>query len=135
MYYSYLHFNLERANWRIARAGRDEVLYYKTYKKGIARFSLENFRQQLKDMDEIVINTENKDRVEVALNRPAKYENFTTFSRKANERRSRLILIENLYQQLKANYEDKHNYGEAGDFHIGEMEMRRQRLHKCLFWV
>jgi len=34
-------------------------------------------------------------------------------------------LIENIYRQLKINYESKGNYGYAGDFHYGEMEMRR----------
>jgi uncharacterized protein YjbI with pentapeptide repeats len=32
--------------------------------------------------------------------------------------------IEELYRQLKQNYEDRHDYERAGDFHIGEKEMR-----------
>lgn len=34
-------------------------------------------------------------------------------------------LIEELYQQLKKNYDDKRDYRTAGDFHYGEMEMKR----------
>ncbi|MEW6652176.1 MAG: pentapeptide repeat-containing protein [Bacteroidota bacterium] len=34
-------------------------------------------------------------------------------------------LIEKVYCQLKKNYEDRGNYAEAGNFHYGEMEMRR----------
>lgn len=34
-------------------------------------------------------------------------------------------LIEELYQQLKKNYDDRKDYRTAGDFHFGEMEMKR----------
>jgi uncharacterized protein YjbI with pentapeptide repeats len=34
-------------------------------------------------------------------------------------------LIEGLYQQLKKNYDDAKDYWTAGDFHFGEMEMKR----------
>jgi hypothetical protein len=34
-------------------------------------------------------------------------------------------LIAELYQQLKKNYDDKRDYWTAGDFHYGEMEMKR----------
>jgi hypothetical protein len=34
-------------------------------------------------------------------------------------------LIAELYQQLKKNYDDKRDYSTAGDFHYGEMEMKR----------
>jgi uncharacterized protein YjbI with pentapeptide repeats len=34
-------------------------------------------------------------------------------------------LIADLYQQLKKNYDEKKDYWTAGDFHYGEMEMRR----------
>ncbi len=34
-------------------------------------------------------------------------------------------LIAELYQQLKKNYDDRKDYWAAGDFHYGEMEMRR----------
>ncbi len=34
-------------------------------------------------------------------------------------------LIEETYRQLKINYEARGSYGQAGDFHYGEMEMQR----------
>jgi uncharacterized protein YjbI with pentapeptide repeats len=34
--------------------------------------------------------------------------------------------IEQLYRQLKQNYEDRRDYERAGDFHYGEKEMRRR---------
>ncbi len=34
-------------------------------------------------------------------------------------------LIAELYQQLKKNYDDRKDYWTAGDFHFGEMEMKR----------
>ncbi|MGA8274057.1 MAG: hypothetical protein WB919_21020, partial [Candidatus Sulfotelmatobacter sp.] len=34
-------------------------------------------------------------------------------------------LIAELYQQLKKNYDERQDYWTAGDFHYGEMEMRR----------
>jgi hypothetical protein len=34
--------------------------------------------------------------------------------------------IAQVYKRLRANYEENLNYAEAGDFHIGEMEMRRK---------
>lgn len=36
-------------------------------------------------------------------------------------------LIEKTYAQLKKNFEENRSYAEAGDFHYGEMEMRRKR--------
>ena len=39
-------------------------------------------------------------------------------------------LIAELYQQLKKNYDDKRDYWTAGDFHYGEMEMKRKATPK-----
>ncbi len=53
----------------------------------------------------------------------------------ASERNYRVIA--DLYQQLKKNYEDRRDYATAGDFHYGEMEMRRldsPHKHKLLRW-
>ncbi len=36
------------------------------------------------------------------------------------------LRIEQFYRGLKQNYEDRHDYERAGDFHYGEKEMRRQ---------
>jgi hypothetical protein len=35
------------------------------------------------------------------------------------------VVITELYQQLKKNYDDRRDYWTAGDFHYGEMEMKR----------
>jgi len=44
-----------------------------------------------------------------------------------------------MYKRLRANYEENLNYAEAGDFHIGEMEMRRKGeknfFNKCIIWA
>jgi hypothetical protein len=47
-------------------------------------------------------------------------------------------LIAELYQQLKKNYDDKRDYWTAGDFHYGEMEMKRlssPRRHPAWRWL
>lgn len=51
-------------------------------------------------------------------------------------------LIAQTYKRLRANYEQNLNYAEAGDFHIGEMTMRRKgeknkfnKLILTLYWI
>lgn len=47
-------------------------------------------------------------------------------------------LIAELYQQLKKNYDDRRDYWTAGDFHYGEMEMKRlasDRHDKARRWL
>jgi len=47
-------------------------------------------------------------------------------------------LIAELYQQLKKNYDDRRDYWTAGDFHYGEMEMKRRaspRRNPGLRWL
>jgi uncharacterized protein YjbI with pentapeptide repeats len=47
-------------------------------------------------------------------------------------------LIAELYQQLKKNYDERKDYWTAGDFHYGEMEMKRlasRRKNKILRWL
>ena len=47
-------------------------------------------------------------------------------------------LIAELYQQLKKNYDERKDYWTAGDFHYGEMEMKRltsRRKNKVLRWL
>jgi uncharacterized protein YjbI with pentapeptide repeats len=47
------------------------------------------------------------------------------------------VLIAELYQQLKKNYDDRRDYWTAGDFHYGEMEMKRlssPHRNKLLRW-
>jgi hypothetical protein len=48
--------------------------------------------------------------------------------------------IENLYRQLKQNYEERRDFDSAGDFHAGEKEMRLRnsntpRSMKCMLWL
>jgi len=47
-------------------------------------------------------------------------------------------LIAELYQQLKKNYDERRDYTTAGDFHYGEMEMKRltsSRRNRALRWL
>ncbi|MCJ7498312.1 MAG: hypothetical protein MUO78_09320 [candidate division Zixibacteria bacterium] len=48
-------------------------------------------------------------------------------------------LVSQVYRRLRANYEENLNYAEAGDFHIGEMEMRRKGekniFNKGIIWL
>jgi hypothetical protein len=47
-------------------------------------------------------------------------------------------LVAELYQQLKKNYDERKDYWTAGDFHYGEMEMKRlasTRKNKILRWL
>jgi len=48
-------------------------------------------------------------------------------------------LIAQVYKRLRMNYEENLNYAEAGDFHIGEMEMRRKGeknpFNKGIIWL
>ncbi|MFZ0911703.1 MAG: pentapeptide repeat-containing protein [Candidatus Korobacteraceae bacterium] len=44
-------------------------------------------------------------------------------------------LIAELYQQLKKNYDDRKDYWTAGDFHYGEMEMKRRHSSSRRGWV
>jgi uncharacterized protein YjbI with pentapeptide repeats len=44
-------------------------------------------------------------------------------------------LIAELYQQLKKNYDERKDYWTAGDFHYGEMEMKRLHSRSRRPWV
>jgi hypothetical protein len=47
-------------------------------------------------------------------------------------------LIAETYQQLKKNYDGRQDYWTAGDFHYGEMEMKRlhrPRKNKAVRWL
>ncbi len=53
---------------------------------------------------------------------------------------TRYLHIEQLYRQLKQNYEDRRDYERARDFHFGEKEMRRKnpktpKALKILLWI
>lgn len=47
------------------------------------------------------------------------------YDENALDAKKKYQLIEKTYRDLKKNYENRGSYGEAGDFHYGEMEMRR----------
>jgi uncharacterized protein YjbI with pentapeptide repeats len=66
---------------------------------------------------------------QVSLNRPVASA-LRPGSGNHDERDYRLIA--ELYQQLKKNYDDRKDYWTAGDFHYGEMEMKR--LHSRWRW-
>jgi hypothetical protein len=56
--------------------------------------------------------------------------------RKSTKRR--LAKVERLYRHLKQNYESQRDYGRAGDFYYGEMEMKRRQLNplgQIPFWI
>lgn len=53
--------------------------------------------------------------------------NFLFDEEEAKDRRIWEV-VEDLYRQLKLNYEHKGDYARAGDFHYGEMEMRRNAM-------
>jgi uncharacterized protein YjbI with pentapeptide repeats len=49
-----------------------------------------------------------------------------------------LAKVERLYRHLKQNYESQRDYGRAGDFYYGEMEMKRRQLNplgQIPFWI
>ncbi|MBI3580298.1 MAG: pentapeptide repeat-containing protein [Ignavibacteriales bacterium] len=48
---------------------------------------------------------------------------YDEIANKAEEKN--YAFVEKAYRDLKKNYENRGSYGEAGDFHYGEMEMRR----------
>jgi hypothetical protein len=52
--------------------------------------------------------------------------------------KDRLAEVERLYRHLKQNYESQRDYGRAGDFYYGEMEMKRRQLNplgQIPFWI
>ena len=50
---------------------------------------------------------------------------FGLGAEKGTPDRRNYVVIAELYQQLKKNYDDRKDYWTAGDFHYGEMEMKR----------
>jgi uncharacterized protein YjbI with pentapeptide repeats len=52
-----------------------------------------------------------------------------------NDRGRNYRLIAELYQQLKRNYDERRDYWTAGDFHFGEMEMRRLHSASPKRWI
>jgi len=57
---------------------------------------------------------------------------------KEKVKKARLAKVERLYRHLKQNYESQRDYGRAGDFYYGEMEMKRRQLNplgQIPFWI
>jgi hypothetical protein len=55
-----------------------------------------------------------------------------------SNQKDELAKVERLYRHLKQNYESQRNYGRAGDFYYGEMEMKRRQLNplgQIPFWI
>ena len=53
---------------------------------------------------------------------------------KKNDKNIDYPIVENAYRRLKKNYENSGNYPFAGDFHYGEMEMKRLAQNKFFRW-
>ena len=51
-----------------------------------------------------------------------------------NEKNINYPIVENVYRRLKKNYENSGDYPYAGDFHYGEMEMKRRAQNKFFRW-
>jgi hypothetical protein len=55
-----------------------------------------------------------------------------------SNQKDELAKVERLYRHLKQNYESQRDYGRAGDFYYGEMEMKRRQLNplgQIPFWI
>jgi uncharacterized protein YjbI with pentapeptide repeats len=55
-----------------------------------------------------------------------------------SNQKDELAKVERLYRHLKQNYESQRDYGRAGDFYYGEMEMKRRQLNplgQISFWI
>lgn len=60
------------------------------------------------------------------FSRAGLYEEVVREKENSGEQQGQWTEIERLYRGLKKNYEEKGDYPRAGDFHIGEKEMRRR---------
>jgi uncharacterized protein YjbI with pentapeptide repeats len=116
----------------------EAVVFYKTYLgqalflncdvSGVT-FSSVTWRKRKRGGKSMVLEEQ------VSLNRPVASD-LRPGSGNHDERDYRLIA--ELYQQLKKNYDDHKDYWTAGDFHYGEMEMKRRHSRwrsKLLRWL
>jgi hypothetical protein len=74
----------------------------------------------------------------VDLKHPAAKALVPEFPGWASSNERNYVLIAEVYQQLKKNYDDRRDYWTAGDFHYGEMEMKRlssPRRNRVLRWL
>jgi len=65
-------------------------------------------------------------------------EKWKKEKKRKEETKEEMQLVEDLYRQLKQNFEENRNWETAGDFHYGEMEMKRKRrsfLRDPFLWL
>jgi uncharacterized protein YjbI with pentapeptide repeats len=70
--------------------------------------------------------------------RTAIFDEISVSNEKVKVPKEYLAKVERLYRHLKQNYESQRDYGRAGDFYYGEMEMKRRQLNplgQIPFWI
>ncbi len=70
--------------------------------------------------------------------RTALFDEIRVSNEKVKVPKEYLTKVERLYRHLKQNYESQRDYGRAGDFYYGEMEMKRRQLNplgQIPFWI
>jgi hypothetical protein len=70
--------------------------------------------------------------------RTAIFDEIRVSNEKVKVPKEYLAKVERLYRHLKQNYESQRDYGRAGDFYYGEMEMKRRQLNplgQIPFWI
>jgi hypothetical protein len=69
---------------------------------------------------------------------PSRTALFDEIRKEVEATKEYLAKVERLYRHLKQNYESQRDYGRAGDFYYGEMEMKRRQLNplgQIPFWI
>ena len=112
----------------IFRRSHLEFVTFPDSKIDQAQFSecyFNNFLKRKAIFDEILIRSKQqksiKEKDKNIIRFLEKVKSDKTFSKDYEE-------VEELNRQLKKNFEEKKDYETAGDFHIGEMEMRRKKF-------
>jgi len=102
------------------------VVFYDTYlgqalfhNCDVSEFRFTNVRWRQRDNGKRMVFDEEE---QLKLDRA---ETVALLPETGNPDKRNYSLIAELYQQLKKNYDDKRDYWTAGDFHYGEMEMKR----------
>jgi uncharacterized protein YjbI with pentapeptide repeats len=77
-------------------------------------------------------------RLRLTPSRTALFDEIRVSNKKVKVPKEYLAKVERLYRHLKQNYESQRDYGRAGDFYYGEMEMKRCQLNplgQIPFWI
>jgi uncharacterized protein YjbI with pentapeptide repeats len=77
-------------------------------------------------------------RLRLTPTRTALFDEIRVSNKKVKVPKEYLAKVERLYRHLKQNYESQRDYGRAGDFYYGEMEMKRRQLNplgQIPFWI